>query len=194
MFESQKAVAKSKKSEIRQEDKPEAPKKQPLKQRTKSRENVHTSADSRLKENVDSRAKENAAEPKAKNSKDSEAPKATSRPSRICSANTASSRRRSSVNTIEKPETSAPTGGRTIAKKKPDQSDKDKENVPAKSKMWIRPRSASQSGRTKKTDPVSLYQAYQKDWERFKSNICESSHSELRWNIREKMLSRQWKN
>lgn len=75
----------------------------------------------------------------------------------------------------------------------------DKENIPAekvvvpqppKSKMWIRPKSASQATRksVRKTDPVSLYQAYQKDWEKFKSNICESSHSDLRWTIREKMM------
>lgn len=73
----------------------------------------------------------------------------------------------------------------------------DKENVPvenvkaqpAKSKMWIRPRSGSQTRKpAKKTDPVSLYQAYQKDWDKFKSNMCESSHSELRWAVREKMM------
>jgi len=73
----------------------------------------------------------------------------------------------------------------------------DKENVPVenakaqpvKSKMWIRPRSGSHVRKpAKKTDPVSLYQAYQKDWEKFKPNICESSHSELRWAIREKMM------
>jgi hydrolethalus syndrome protein 1 len=77
----------------------------------------------------------------------------------------------------------------------------DKENIPidnvasqpAKSKMWIRPRSGSQVTRkvAKKTDPVALYQAYQKDWDRFKSNICESSHSDLRWTIREKMMGNQ---
>lgn len=81
----------------------------------------------------------------------------------------------------------------------------DKENIPTdhaalqptKSKMWIRskavqvrPKSGSQVGRkpVRRTDPVSLYQAYQKDWEKFKSNICESSHSDLRWSIREKMM------
>lgn len=73
----------------------------------------------------------------------------------------------------------------------------DKENLSLKSKMWIRPKdaplrpkSALQASRkpSKKTDPVSLYHSYQKDWERFKSNICESSHSDLRWSIREKMM------
>jgi hydrolethalus syndrome protein 1 len=89
---------------------------------------------------------------------------------------------------------------------KPKPSDKkkkqtDKENIPIenipsqqpqpKSKMFIRPKSASQSTirkPLKKNDPVSLYQAYQKDWEKFKPNICESSHSDLRWSIREKMM------
>lgn len=79
----------------------------------------------------------------------------------------------------------------------------DKENIPTKneindeqpqkSKMWIRPKSA-QAARAgsarKRTDPVALYQEYQKDWLRFKDNICESSRSDLRWQIREKM-SRQ---
>lgn len=70
----------------------------------------------------------------------------------------------------------------------------DKENIQAhdhqptiKPKGFIRPRSTSQT-RTKKSDPVALYQSYQKDWERFKSNMCESSHSDLRWSIREKMM------
>lgn len=78
----------------------------------------------------------------------------------------------------------------------------DKENIPAiseksdgppKSKMWIRPKSAQTSrpiSARKRTDPVALYQEYQKDWARFKDNICESSRSDLRWKIREK-LSRQ---
>lgn len=89
-------------------------------------------------------------------------------------------------------------------KKKPqwNAGQSDKENNPAtiapppppqtvKSKMWIRPKTAgSQLNKKglKKTDPVSLYQSYQKDWEKFKSNICESSHSDLRWSIREKMM------
>lgn len=65
----------------------------------------------------------------------------------------------------------------------------DKKSEPVKSKMWIRPKSGSQAGKPfKKTDPVSLYQAYKKDWEKFKENICESSHSNLRWSIREKMM------
>jgi len=78
---------------------------------------------------------------------------------------------------------------------KPEQADKENvpiDNVkppPVKSKMWIRPKSGSQVRKTaKKTDPVALYQAYQKDWEKFKGNICESSHSDLRWSIREKMM------
>ena len=77
--------------------------------------------------------------------------------------------------------------------KKPEEADK--ENIPeknvnlVKSKMWIRPKSGSQVRKpAKKTDPVSLYQAYQKDWEKFKPNICESSHADLRWSIREKMM------
>lgn len=78
----------------------------------------------------------------------------------------------------------------------------DKENIPTKSenseerpksKMWIRPKSAQTTrpvSAKKRTDPVALYQEYQKDWARFKDNICESSRSDLRWQIREKM-SRQ---
>lgn len=78
----------------------------------------------------------------------------------------------------------------------------DKENIPkkddpiendnVKSKMWIRPKSAPatrQLTAKKRNDPVALYQEYQKDWAKFKSNICESSRSDLRWQIREKMLS-----
>lgn len=88
----------------------------------------------------------------------------------------------------------------TIKKKAPKV---DKENVPVKnenneeqpqkSKMWIRPKSAQATragSARKRTDPVALYQEYQKDWARFKDNICESSRSDLRWQIREKM-SRQ---
>lgn len=87
-----------------------------------------------------------------------------------------------------------------LDKKKPQRQNSEqinKENVtsnvpvaPTKSKMWIRPKSGSQATRKplKKTDPVSLYHAYQKDWEKFKPNICESSHSDLRWSIREKMM------
>lgn len=88
----------------------------------------------------------------------------------------------------------------------------DKENVPrnksnnnnnnqgketaenAKPKMWIRPQSAQATRSAsikKRTDPVALYQEYQKDWDRFKNNICESSRSDLRWQIREKMANRQ---
>lgn len=32
------------------------------------------------------------------------------------------------------------------------------------------------------------FQEYQKDWQKFRSNICETSRSELRWSIRERML------
>lgn len=72
----------------------------------------------------------------------------------------------------------------------------DKENIPepTKSKMWIRPKSGSQATKKllKRNDPVALYQAYQKDWEKFKNNICESSHSDLRWKIREQMMGNNW--
>ena len=84
------------------------------------------------------------------------------------------------------------------AEQKPEQSNK--ENIPIepivaplpKAKMWIRPRSGSASTTRKpvrKTDPVSLYQSYKKDWAKFKTNMCESSHSDLRWSIREKLMS-----
>ncbi|KAL7026874.1 hypothetical protein ACKWTF_005214 [Chironomus riparius] len=66
------------------------------------------------------------------------------------------------------------------------------EKEPSKSKMWIRPKSAQstrQINPKKRNDPVALYQEYQKDWQKFRSNICESSRSELRWTIREKMLT-----
>lgn len=70
-----------------------------------------------------------------------------------------------------------------------------KENAEtAKPKMWIRPQSAQTSRSAsikKRTDPVALYQEYQKDWDRFKNNICESTRSDLRWQIREKMANRQ---
>jgi hypothetical protein len=72
------------------------------------------------------------------------------------------------------------------------------ENIPSTDKHpkgWIRPRSASQTTKkskiVKKTDPVSLYQSYQKDWQKFRTNICESSHSDLRWSIRERMANKQ---
>lgn len=214
MFESQRATQqKAKQTEKTIENRAETPAKQPLRQRTqpKSKENVdfnakhpeeHESQDPKAKGRVDSRAKENVdprakkhEDPRAKNLKDSDVPKAfpttTSRPSRICSANTGIERNRRHdpcVNVADKPQTSAPPGMKRVPKKKPDQAEK--ENVPTKSKMWIRPRSASRSGKARKTDPVSLYQAYQKDWERFRSNMCESSHSELRWHIREKMSQR----
>uniref|UniRef100_A0A182INZ8 HYLS1_C domain-containing protein n=1 Tax=Anopheles atroparvus TaxID=41427 RepID=A0A182INZ8_ANOAO len=73
----------------------------------------------------------------------------------------------------------------------------DKENHPAPklaphtnnnkpNKMWIRPKS-SQSAR--RGDPVALYHAYQKDWNRFKQKLPgENNHSELRWKIRTKLL------
>lgn len=41
-----------------------------------------------------------------------------------------------------------------------------------------------------KNDPVSLYHAYQRDWERFRHCLPgENDHSELRWAIREKLLT-----
>lgn len=60
-----------------------------------------------------------------------------------------------------------------------------------KPKGFIRPRSSSQtkSKYKKKTDPVALYQSYQKDWKKFRTNICEASHSDLRWGIRDKLLN-----
>ncbi|CRK89632.1 CLUMA_CG003284, isoform A [Clunio marinus] len=81
----------------------------------------------------------------------------------------------------------------------PDEIDKENNSADkveveqVKPKMWIRPRSVSQTRQktARKSDPVLLYQAYQKDWEKFKSNICESSHSDLRWSIREKMMGRR---
>lgn len=94
-----------------------------------------------------------------------------------------------------------PQAPNTMKKPQWNAGQSDKENNPAtiappppqpvKSKMWIRPKTAgSQLNKKglKKTDPVSLYQSYQKDWEKFKSNICESSHADLRWSIREKMM------
>lgn len=59
------------------------------------------------------------------------------------------------------------------------------------SKMWIRPKSAQPVKKSvPKNNPVDLYNAYQKDWLKFKVNMCESSHSDLRWSIREKMLGK----
>lgn len=69
--------------------------------------------------------------------------------------------------------------------------EKPKPDTHFKSKMWIRPRSGSHGIKSaeKKTDPVSLYQSYQKDWIKFKPNICEATHADLRWRVREMMLS-----
>ncbi|XP_058120855.1 uncharacterized protein LOC131287194 [Anopheles ziemanni] len=54
------------------------------------------------------------------------------------------------------------------------------------SKMWIRPKS-NQSVR--RGDPVALYHAYQKDWNKFKQKLPgENDHSELRWKIRTRLL------
>ncbi|CAO1381883.1 unnamed protein product [Diamesa serratosioi] len=59
------------------------------------------------------------------------------------------------------------------------------------SKMWIRAKSAQPVKKSvSKNNPVDLYNAYQKDWIKFKVNMCESSHSDLRWSIREKMLGK----
>lgn len=78
---------------------------------------------------------------------------------------------------------------KTAHSKKVDE--KPKPDTQFKSKMWIRPRSGSHGTRSneKRTDPVSLYQSYQKDWLKFKPNICESSHADLRWRMREMMMS-----
>lgn len=58
--------------------------------------------------------------------------------------------------------------------------------------MWIRPRSKnshSSNGRRKVMDPVQLYQYYQNEWEKFKTNLPgETNRSELRWQIRYKLL------
>lgn len=58
--------------------------------------------------------------------------------------------------------------------------------------MWIRPRSKtphSNNGRRKVMDPVQLYQYYQNEWAKFKTNLPgENSRSELRWQIRYKLL------
>lgn len=76
-----------------------------------------------------------------------------------------------------------PTGGG-----KPKKLKAEKEN-PAANKMWIRPRSTSANS-FRKNDPVSLYHAYQKDWNRFKNQLPgENDHSELRWQIRTKLLA-----
>lgn len=123
-----------------------------------------------------------------------EAPKPSQRPERVKSAGAV---RKASIPANKPQQKLAPL---VLEKKKLQRPEKhDKENIPAdaaiaaappKSKMWIRPKSGSQVTKkaVKRTDPVSLYQAYQKDWEKFKSNICESSHSDLRWTIREKMM------
>ncbi|XP_058454214.1 uncharacterized protein LOC131432130 [Malaya genurostris] len=59
----------------------------------------------------------------------------------------------------------------------------------AANKMWIRPRSTSAMKRSK-NDPVSLYHAYQKEWTKFKNQLPgENSHSDLRWQIRTKLLA-----
>lgn len=134
--------------------------------------------------------------------------KPSSRPTRVKSADVGARQSRKDSVVIEK------SKQKPSDKNKHSKNEVDKENIaidtaalhPVKSKMWIRskeiqarPRSASQAGRKpvnkrdprkpiRKTDPVSLYQAYQKDWEKFKGNICESSHSDLRWSIREKMM------
>lgn len=71
-------------------------------------------------------------------------------------------------------------------------NNKENQHSTDKPKGFIRPRSSSQikiPKSRKKTDPVALYQSYQKDWTKFRSNICESSHSDLRWSIREKLMN-----
>ncbi|KAL9708448.1 hypothetical protein quinque_011966 [Culex quinquefasciatus] len=65
---------------------------------------------------------------------------------------------------------------------------KEKDTDPA-NKMWIRPRSTSAMG-FRKNDPVSLYHAYQKEWTKFKKQLPgENSHSDLRWQVRTKLLA-----
>uniref|UniRef100_A0A1Q3EWJ0 Centriolar and ciliogenesis-associated protein HYLS1 C-terminal domain-containing protein n=1 Tax=Culex tarsalis TaxID=7177 RepID=A0A1Q3EWJ0_CULTA len=65
---------------------------------------------------------------------------------------------------------------------------KEKDSDPA-CKMWIRPRSTSAMG-FRKNDPVSLYHAYQKEWTKFKNQLPgENSHSDLRWQVRTKLLA-----
>lgn len=56
--------------------------------------------------------------------------------------------------------------------------------------MWIRPRSKTpHSTHHSRMDPVQLYQYYQHEWERFKTNLPgESNRAELRWQIRHKLL------
>ncbi|XP_062710718.1 uncharacterized protein LOC109429910 [Aedes albopictus] len=75
-------------------------------------------------------------------------------------------------------------GGKSKSKKL--KADKDN---PAANKMWIRPRSTSANS-FRKNDPVSLYHAYQKEWTRFKNQLPgENDHSDLRWQIRTKLLA-----
>ncbi|XP_055639854.1 centriolar and ciliogenesis-associated protein hyls-1 [Toxorhynchites rutilus septentrionalis] len=63
-----------------------------------------------------------------------------------------------------------------------------KEHESAPNKMWIRTRSTSATG-CRKNDPVALYHAYKKEWERFKDRLPgENNHSELRWRVRNKLL------
>ncbi|XP_055919718.1 uncharacterized protein LOC129951535 isoform X2 [Eupeodes corollae] len=56
--------------------------------------------------------------------------------------------------------------------------------------MWIRPRSKTpHAAHNTRMDPVQLYQYYQHEWDKFKTNLPgECNRSELRWQIRHKLL------
>lgn len=89
-------------------------------------------------------------------------------------------------------ETKRSNENRNINERKQDQ--RQNNSFSQKSKGFIRPRFSSQSTTPKpkliKTnDPVALYHSYQKDWTKFRSNICESSHSGLRWSVRERNMT-----
>ncbi|XP_055595610.1 uncharacterized protein LOC129746136 [Uranotaenia lowii] len=66
----------------------------------------------------------------------------------------------------------------------------DRDCAAAAQKMWIRPRSASRASHSRKNDPVTLYQSYQKDWLRFRNQLPgENTRSDLRWQVRTKLLA-----
>jgi len=55
--------------------------------------------------------------------------------------------------------------------------------------LGIRPKITTISKMKTSSDPVALYQAYQKEWKRFKSRFPgENDHADLRWSIREKLM------
>ncbi|XP_001846382.2 uncharacterized protein LOC6036318 [Culex quinquefasciatus] len=89
-----------------------------------------------------------------------------------------------SQNREQEKENQLPTATAVKAKKHQKEKDTDPAN-----KMWIRPRSTSAIG-FRKNDPVSLYHAYQKEWTKFKKQLPgENSHSDLRWQVRTKLLA-----